>query len=69
MDETLRQLAGKSVWWKPPEEAVADTTHFLAHALSVGDWEDWKLIEREFSPDRIRECLEHPPIGVFDEGT
>lgn len=69
MDEALERLARKAVWGKPPTEAVADTTHFLAHALSIGDWEDWRILEREFSAAQIRECLERPPIGVFDEGT
>jgi hypothetical protein len=62
----LLALAGRTVWYKPPHEAVADQLNLVAHVLTYGDEEDVKLLRRYLDLDDIRESLDRAPPGVFD---
>lgn len=60
-------LAERTVWYKPPHEAVADPFNLVAHVLTYGDQEDVKVLRRYLDLDDIRESLDGAPPGVFDE--
>jgi hypothetical protein len=63
----LLALAGRTVWYKPPDEAVADQLNLVAHVLTYGDQEDVKVLRRYLDLNDIRESLDRAPAGVFDE--
>jgi hypothetical protein len=63
----LLALAERTVWYKPPDEAIADLPNFVAHVLTYGDQEDVKALRRYLDLNDIREQLDHAPPGVFDE--
>jgi hypothetical protein len=63
----LRGVAERTVWYKPPAEAVADALNSVAHVLTYGTQEDVKTLRQYLDLDDIREALDHAPPGVFDE--
>jgi hypothetical protein len=63
----LLGVAERTVWYKPPDQAIADQPNFVAHVLTYGDQDDVKALRRYLSLDDIRELLDHAPAGVFDE--
>src|ERR1700738_718909 len=63
----LLALAGRTVWYKPPGEAVADQLNLVAHVLTYGDQEDMKVLRRYLDLNDIRKSLDRAPPGVFDE--
>jgi hypothetical protein len=63
----LLALAERTVWYKPPDEAVADQLNLVAHVLTYGDQEDVKVLRRYLDLNDIRESLDRAPPGVFDE--
>jgi hypothetical protein len=63
----LLNVARRVVWFKEPEEALADPVHFLAHVMTYGAAQDLKALEGVVSKDDYREVLDHAPPGVFDE--
>lgn len=62
----LRRVARRVVWFKEPEEALADPIHFLAHVMVYGTVEDLTALRGVVGPEAYREVLEHAPPGVFD---
>jgi hypothetical protein len=63
----LLNVARRVIWFKEPEEAIADPVHFLAHVMTYGTVEDLKALEGIVSKDELREVLDHAPPGVFDQ--
>ncbi len=59
----LLALAGRTVWYKPPDEAVADQLNLVAHVLTYGDREDVKVLRRYLDLNDIRESLDRAPPG------
>jgi hypothetical protein len=62
----LLALAERTVWYKPPDEAIADQDNLVAHVLTYGDQEDVKMLRRYLDLNDIREALDRAPPGVFD---
>jgi hypothetical protein len=62
----LHQIAQRLVWWKAPEEALADFPHFVAQVMTLGTWNDLKRIRAELGEEALRETLCRPPSGIFD---
>lgn len=62
----LLAVARRVVWFKQPEEALADPVHFLAHVMTYGTAEDLQALNDSVGADALREVLRHPPPGVFD---
>jgi hypothetical protein len=62
----LLHVARRVVWFKEPEEALADSVHFLAHVMTYGTVEDLKALEGIAGEEEFREVLENAPAGVFD---
>jgi hypothetical protein len=63
----LRGVAERTVWYKAPRDALADTWNFIAHVLTYGTQEDVSALRRYLDLDDIREALDHAPPGVYDE--
>jgi hypothetical protein len=61
-----RAVARRVVWFKPPEEALADPFHFLAHVMTYGTPEDLCALRDVATSDDYREALDHAPPGIFD---
>jgi hypothetical protein len=66
-NDELLGVAERTVWYKTPDEAVADPLNFVAHVLTYGTQEDVKTLRRYLDLDDIRDALDHAPAGVFDE--
>ncbi len=62
----LLNVAARVVWFKQPEETLADPVHFLAHVMTYGTVSDILTAQNEAGQDAFREALEHAPPGVFD---
>ncbi len=62
----LLAVAENVIWFKPPKEALADSTDFLCHVMTYGSLEDVLTAEKYFTPAQFREALENAPPGVFD---
>ena len=62
----LLRVARRVVWFKEPEEALAEPVHFLAHLMTYGTVEDLKAVQGVAGLQEFREVLEHAPAGVFD---
>ncbi len=59
-------VARRVVWFKEPEEELADPVHFLAHVMTFGAVEDLKALQGIVGNDEFREVLEKAPPGIFD---
>src|ERR1700692_3117015 len=62
----LLGVAERTLWYKPPHEALVDTMNFVAHVLTYGTQEDVAALRRYIDLDEISEALDHAPPGVFD---
>lgn len=62
----LRAVAARVVWFKEPDEALADPVHFLAHLMTYGTVEDLATVRALVPADVFREALAQAPPGVFD---
>jgi hypothetical protein len=62
----LLHVAHEVVWFKEPEETLADARFFLAHVMTYGTIEEIAVVRKYFTPAQFREALENAPAGVFD---
>ena len=62
----LINVARRVVWFKEPEEALAEPVHFLAHVMTYGTIDDLKALRGIVDKDDFCKVLENPPAGVFD---
>ena len=62
----MLRVARRVVWFRSPEEALADPVHFLAHVMTYGTAEDVAAVRDELGDAAFREALDHAPAGVFD---
>lgn len=60
----LVALARRTVWFQPPEEALADPVHVIAHVLTYGTHEDVRVLRRNVSDAELARAIEHaPPVA------
>lgn len=62
---TLKQLAGKYIWWKTPEEAVAMPERVIAQVMNIGDYADVHALATLVGDDVLRAVLTHAEAGQF----
>lgn len=62
----LLNVARRVVWFKEPEEALADPIHFLAHVMTYGTIEDLNALHGVVHKADYLETLRNAPAGVFD---
>jgi hypothetical protein len=65
--ETLKPLAGKYIWWKTPEEAIAMPERVIAQVMNIGDYADVQVLATQFGDDVLRNVLAHAEAGQFNE--
>ncbi|MHC1789828.1 hypothetical protein [Solidesulfovibrio sp.] len=59
----LLAVARRVVWFKSPQEALADPVHFLAHVMTYGTIEDLKTLGGVVGLPEFRAALEQAPRG------
>lgn len=59
-------LARRLVWFEKPEEALTDTSRFVAYAMTLATHEDMKALRMFLSDDDLREALDRAPPGIID---
>ena len=64
--QELELVARRVVWFEDPQEALGDTAHFVAHAMTYGTHEDMNVLKRYLSDDDLREALTNAPPGIID---
>lgn len=64
-DTKTIEMAKKYVWWKSPEDALSDQSHFIAQLMTLGTLEDTRWLRATFSAEELADVLNHPPPGVF----
>jgi hypothetical protein len=62
----ILNVARRVVWFRPPEEELADPIHFLAHVMTYGTIEDLIALQGLVGKDEFCEVLEKAPPGIFD---
>lgn len=65
--DALKPLAGKYIWWKSPDEAVAMPERVIAQVMNIGDYSDVQALVRQVGDDVLRDVLTHAEAGQFDE--
>jgi len=67
MIDALRRLAAKYIWWKTPEEAVAQPERVIAQVMDIGDYGDVQDLVRRVGEARLRGVVELAEPGWFSE--
>jgi hypothetical protein len=62
----LLAVARRTVWFKPPSEALGYPEHLIAHVLTYGMPSDVQILRQYVTDDELREALAAAPAGVFD---
>ncbi len=64
--ELLKRLAGKYIWWKSPEEAVAYPHRIMAQVMNMGDFDDVRELTEAVGDDVLREVVRSAEAGEFN---
>ena len=62
----LLGVAKRMVWFKPPEEALADPAIFLSYAMTYGTVDDLRVVRAHYTDARLRQALRSGLPGIFD---
>jgi hypothetical protein len=62
----LKRLAGKYVWWKTPDEAIAMPGRVIAQVMNIGDYADVQALASQVGEDILREVIAHAEAGQFN---
>jgi hypothetical protein len=65
--ELLKRLARKYIWWKTPDEALAEPARIMAQVMNMGDYADVQALATEAGDDASKSVLVHADAGQFDE--
>lgn len=65
--ESLKPLASKYIWWKPPEEAVVMPERVIAQVMNIGDYSDDQALASQVDDEVLRDVLTHAEAGQFNE--
>jgi len=65
--EVLKRLAGKYVWWKTPDEAVAMPERVIAQVMNIGDYADVQELAAQLGDQVLIEVLSHAEAGQFND--
>ena len=64
--EILTPLAGKSIWWNTPAEAVAMPERVIAQVMNLGDYDDVQWLAEQVGDDVLCDVLTHAEAGQFN---
>ncbi len=59
-------VARRIVWFKPPDAALANLRHLLAHAFRYATASDMAVLRRYLTDDDLRDALDNAPPGIID---
>ena len=62
----LETVARRTVWFKPPAQALREPVHLIAHVLTYGTHEDVTTLRRYVSDEELRDAIDDAPAGVMD---
>jgi hypothetical protein len=62
----LYAVAERTVWFKPPADAINYPLHFIAHVLTYGLHEDVTTLRQYISDEELAEAIINAPPGIFD---
>ena len=62
----LRYLAGKYVWWKTPEEAIAFPRRGIAQVMNIGDYADVQALANQVGEEVLKDVIRTAEAGEFD---
>jgi hypothetical protein len=65
--ESLKPLAGKYIWWKTPEEAVAYPQRVIAQVMNLGIYSDVLSLVALVGDETLREVIRCSEAGWFSE--
>lgn len=63
----LKPLAGKYIWWKTPDDAVAMPERVIAQVMNIGDYADVQALAAQIGDDALKQVLTHAEAGQFNE--
>lgn len=62
--EFLR-AAKRIIWFKPPEEALANPIELIAFAMKASTDEDMALLLDHIGPEGLAEAIDNAPSGII----
>ena len=65
--KALKPLAGKYIWWKTPDDAVAMPERVIAQVMNIGDYADMQALAAQIGDDALKQVLTHAQAGQFNE--
>ena len=66
LDDALRVVAARVIWFEDAEEAVTDVARFVAYAMTYGTYREMMVLRTRLSDDDLRVAMILAPPGVFD---
>lgn len=63
----LKHLAEKYIWWKTPDETLAQPERLFAQVMNIGDYDDVLTLVATVGENALREVLTKAEIGQFSE--
>ena len=61
----LAFFAGKYIWWKSVDEALAQPERVIAQVMNIGDFDDVQHLETLVGVDMLAHVLSSAEIGQF----
>ena len=65
--DALKQLAGKYLWWRTPDEAMAMPERVIAQVMNIGDYADVQTLAAQIGDEVLRNVLTHAEAGQFNQ--
>lgn len=65
INQELKPLAGKYVWWKTPDEALLTPERVIAQVMNIGDYADVQALAKLLGDGILREVLSNAEAGQF----
>ncbi len=65
--DALKHLAGKYIWWKTPDEAIAMPERVIAQVMNIGDYADVQVLATLVGDDVLRGVIAHAEAGQFSD--
>jgi len=62
----LEDFARKYVWWKTPEDAIAQPDRIVAQVMNIGDYDDVQSLVHQAGVPYLCEVLTHAEGGQFN---
>ena len=64
--EVLKKLAGKYIWWKTADEAIAMPERIVAQVMNIEDYGDVQFLASQLGDNALRDVLLHTEAGQFN---